>query len=480
VNAALSRLVTLLPQTLAQRLPLLVIVAYLAGAVISGWSVYVLYKRSSALNEAETSGESLGEIIRSASGQPGQVPGTGSNGPYVFKRLAGLPEALSEHTIPLILELGDERFRTAISFAQPPRLPQALRSEAVSASPSARLSELSKAIARQDQDAQLVIFLRENDVLFVRAPRLWQDRLSQTTVALSGAIVFALGLSACLLLAVNLAAPFQHLANRRGSSRRPGRFASTEALLVGDKIDHLAEQFHIEQDKKSRGLAAISHDLRTPVTRLRLRTELLKDAEVRTRFEADLDEVTGIIDGALDLLSIGAQAEERFRFSLAGLLESLVSDYQDVGKKVELVAPGEIELRSASSIFTASADVMVRSDNQCLMTGQPDKLRRAFSNLIDNALKYGGRAVVEVVPFTNDALKVNVRDFGPGIGPDQLDRVLLPFVRGHGSPAGRGVGLGLSIASEILALHGGHLEFTNMETGLLVTAHIARESGPID
>ena len=108
------------------------------------------------------------------------------------------------------------------------------------------------------------------------------------------------------------------------------------------------------------------------------------------------------------------------------------------------------------------------------MHGQPDKLRRAFSNLIDNALKYGGRAIVEVRPETKDMLVVGVRDFGPGIERDQIERVQLPFVRGRTPHGERGAGLGLSIANELIEVHDGTLEFTNMDPGLLVTARVSR------
>ncbi|NNE51443.1 MAG: HAMP domain-containing histidine kinase [Sulfitobacter sp.] len=469
-------MIGLLPQALAQRLPLLVLVAYVAGAVITGLSVYNFNKRGSALNEAETSGEVLAEIIRRETAKSLNAPGSYTRAPYTVERRRSLPEALPTATVPLILELDETRYRAAIRFDQPAKLPQALQTGDSTLSAADRLAALSKAIARQDQETRLVLFLPGGDVLFIDAPRLWQDRFSQTLTALLGVAGFAIGLSLFLPLAVNLAAPFQRLAIRRLATRPMPPLASTEALMIGDRIDHLTEQFRNEQERKSRGLAAISHDLRTPVTRMRLRTELLEDPALHERFEADLDEITGIIDGALDLLSIGAQEEESLRFSLVSLLESLVNDYRDVGRNVEFIAPEEVDLRSAGSIFAAAEDVRVRADNQCFMRGQPDKLRRAFSNLIDNALKYGGRAVVEVGPDTESTLKVSVRDFGPGIEPDQLDRVILPFMRGHGATKERGVGLGLSIASEIVALHGGRLEFTNMETGLLVTAQVARDA----
>ena len=188
-----------------------------------------------------------------------------------------------------------------------------------------------------------------------------------------------------------------------------------------DKIDRLTDRFRIEQETKERNLAAISHDLRTPITRLRLRTELIEDTPLHDRFEADLDEVSSIIDGALDLLSLRSEPEDSHHFSLASLLESLVNDYSDTGKNVEFLPTEEVELQSAKSIFSSGEEVTIRTENTCMMRGQPDKLRRAFSNLIDNALKYGGRAVVEVKPVSQDMISVGIRDFGPGIDPNLIE-----------------------------------------------------------
>ena len=473
-DSVLTRLLARLPGSLSYRLPLLVVVAYLMGALISGWTVYNLYTRSSALSTAESSGEVLEDVIRQGLQDRLSTSSRLPAGPYLFEYSRNLLAPLPEHSIPLILELGDDRVRAAIAFQRPPKLPNALRASAGEQTAASRLSELSKGIARQDQIASLHVFLPQNAVLSITAPRIWQNRLSQTWVVLIGALAFGLGLSLTLPLAFNLVAPFTRLAARGETATDADVLPSTEAKLIRDKIHRQSERFRAEQERKARGLAAVSHDLRTPVTRLRLRADLLEDDQIRDKFEADLDEVSGIIDNALDLLSLRSQPEESYDFSLVSLLDSLVSDYRDTGKNVEFDASGEVELRSAGSIFTNPEDLTVKAGNACLMHGQPDKLRRAFSNLIDNALKYGGRAIVSVKPYANDMLQVSIRDFGPGIDPDQMERVVLPFVRGHAPQSERGVGLGLSIASELIELHGGTLQFTNTEPGLLVTARVAR------
>jgi signal transduction histidine kinase len=476
MRRALVIVLGFLPRALSQRLPLLVIAAYLTGAVVVAWTMNGLYNRNLAIAYAETSGEVLQSLLNKNTWQNLSDGGSTSTGGFILQRHAQLNGDLPSHTVPLILTIGNERLRAAVAFETPPKLPGALRAPVDTRTAAERLANLSRGIARQDQAAQLHVFIQDGVVLSVSSPTVWQARPGQTTIALTGFTVFTIGLSLIVALSLNMATPFGKLAERGPVSGGFDPLASNEAVLIKDKIDRLTDRFRIEQETKERNLAAISHDLRTPITRLRLRTELIGDTPLHDRFEADLDEVSTIIDGALDLLSLRSQPEENLYFSLASLLESLVNDYSDTGKNVELVSPEEVELQSAKSIFSSGKEVTVRTDNACMICGQPDKLRRAFSNLIDNALKYGGRAVVEVKPVSQDMISVAIRDFGPGIDPNQIEHVQMPFVRGRTNHPERGVGLGLSIAHELIELHGGTLEFTNLDPGLLVTALVSRGS----
>lgn len=474
MSRVLISLLRLLPQSLASRLPLLVVAAFILGTILTGWTMYNLNKRNMALARAETSGEVLGDILNNETWRRLPEDRKTSFGLYEVIRQANLRDDLPPDSIPLILTLNGERVRAAVAFNHAPKLPASLRARNEVQPARVRLSELSRGIARQDQVAQLYVFVSPDSVLTISAPTIWQSRRSQTSVVILGVVTIVAGFSLLLPFAFHLAGPFTKLAARGPVADLKDPLTSSEAHQIRDKINRLTERFEVEQATKERNLAAISHDLRTPVTRLRLRADLLTDDKLRDRFESDLDEVSSIIDGALDLLSLRSQPEESFRFSLTSLLESLVSDYADTGCNVTFHASEEIRLQSATSIFTTPEDVRIRTETTCLMQGQPDKLRRAFSNLIDNALKYGGRAVVEVHSFSHDMISVTIRDFGPGIEPDQIQCMRLPFVRGHTAQIERGVGLGLSIAGELIELHGGTLDFTNADPGLLVTVLVPR------
>jgi signal transduction histidine kinase len=193
-------------------------------------------------------------------------------------------------------------------------------------------------------------------------------------------------------------------------------------------------------EERERFLAAVSHDLKTPVTRLRLRSEMLADAGLRERYVADLDDMQQLLDGALDYLRGKAVDEPLQVVDIVALVESLVDDYADLGD-VTLQAPDAL---------------------QC--PARPRALRRALMNLIDNALKYGRRGEV-TLRGRSGVVEVLVDDEGPGVEPGELERVFEPFHRLEASRSRDtgGSGLGLAIARQIARAHGGEVTLANRE-----------------
>ena len=190
-------------------------------------------------------------------------------------------------------------------------------------------------------------------------------------------------------------------------------------------------------------LAAVSHDLRTPITRLRLRAELIEDETLRAKFARDLAEMETMTAAALDFLR-GARTDEPVQpVDVLALLESLQADLEEAGHAVRV--EGE-----AAAPYPA----------------RPLALKRCLANLIENAVKYGGRAVVRV---EDDAaqLRIIVADTGPGIPEAEIERVFEPFYRIEGSRSRDtgGVGLGLSVARDIARAHGGELTLHNRTGG---------------
>ncbi len=206
-------------------------------------------------------------------------------------------------------------------------------------------------------------------------------------------------------------------------------------------------------DGRTRMLGAISHDLRTPITRLKLRAEFVEDAEQRAKMLADLDEMETMIAATLSFARDAAAGEPRKTFDLAVLLQSLCDAAADVGGRAEYAG-----------------------DFRFPYDGRPVALKRVFANLIDNALKYGGRAVVSL-SGSEAEVTVTVDDDGPGIPEDAMERVFDSFYRLEGSRSRDtgGVGLGLNIARTIVHAHGGKIELANRQQGgLSATVTIPR------
>jgi signal transduction histidine kinase len=196
--------------------------------------------------------------------------------------------------------------------------------------------------------------------------------------------------------------------------------------------------------ERTRILTAVSHDLRTPITRLRLRAELLGDEALKAKFIHDLQEMESMTSATLAFLRGFEDREPVQSVDLMALLESLQTDSLDMGYDVKLA--GEI-----------AHPVMLR----------PRALRRCLDNLVTNAVRYGGGKVTVTVEDKGVEVVIRVRDEGPGIPEAELEKVFEPYYRLETarSKEGGGTGLGLSIARNIAELHGGSLLLRNHPEG---------------
>ena len=196
-------------------------------------------------------------------------------------------------------------------------------------------------------------------------------------------------------------------------------------------------------ENRTRLLAAISHDLRTPLTLLRLRTENVEDLQERDKMLATIAEMDSMIAATLNFARDESVAEPRKPTDLASLLQSVTDDMRDAGVPVTM--------EPAQSVIY-----------EC----RPVALKRALTNLIDNAVKYGktAHAAIKVTPKT---VEITIDDEGPGIPEPELERVLEPFYRVEESRSREtgGVGLGLAIALSAVQAHGGELLLSNRLAG---------------
>ena len=190
-------------------------------------------------------------------------------------------------------------------------------------------------------------------------------------------------------------------------------------------------------------IGAISHDLRTPLTRLRLRLEMIDAGEVQRKMLAELDTMSAMIESTLAFARDDAKEEPRALIDLSALVEGICLDAADAGEPATFTGPRHV-----------------------VISARPTALRRAICNLVDNAIKYGGSATVTLSVETDHAVMI-VEDEGPGIPRSDRDRVFEPFYRGDNSrnPDTGGVGLGLSVARSIVWEHGGDILLANRKGG---------------
>lgn len=208
--------------------------------------------------------------------------------------------------------------------------------------------------------------------------------------------------------------------------------------------------------QRTQMLAAITHDLQTPLTRMRLRLEKVGDQELQQRLVGDLSAMQEMVREGLDLARSTDTTETMQPLDLDSLLGSVCCDATDAGQQVDVLG----------------------SAKRALM-GRPMALRRCLVNLIDNAVKYGQRAVVTVDTISGSA-RIRIRDNGPGIAPGELARVFEPFYRIETSRSREsgGTGLGLTIARNIAEQHGGSITLDNhpdggLEVALVLPAYYA-------
>ncbi len=204
---------------------------------------------------------------------------------------------------------------------------------------------------------------------------------------------------------------------------------SCEVAQASRAFNRMRERIDEHLNERTQMLAAISHDLQTPITRMRLRADLLADNTARDKLLADLAQMQHLVEQGLAYArSSQAVQEPEVSTDIVALLESIVADYQD-----------------------ASQPVRWLGGPACTLPTRPRALRRAIGNLIDNAIKFAGEAAVSLTGQDGHAV-VLVMDRGPGIPSEELDKVVQPFYRIEGSrnPATGGTGLGLAIVQRLL------------------------------
>jgi signal transduction histidine kinase len=215
-----------------------------------------------------------------------------------------------------------------------------------------------------------------------------------------------------------------------------------EIRSLAKALNRMRERITGLIEDRTRVLAAISHDLRTPITRLRLRSEFIEDDSHRGRTLADLDQMRAMLESVLSFLRNDFKLESMTLTDIASTLQLVADQFADMGHAVGYDGP-----------------------DHAMATLRPDDLHRSVTNLVENAVRFGGHATIRLQAFA-DHLVIDVEDDGPGISDARKTDVLEPFVRGDDArnmDEAEGFGLGLSIARAIVVAHGGELTLHDRE-----------------
>jgi signal transduction histidine kinase len=300
---------------------------------------------------------------------------------------------------------------------------------------------LAFSISTRLQDGTLLRYMRTK----IEPPKWWRDLPFSIAVSTLPVLIVT------TLLVGWITRPVRALAR---AAEQVGRGERTDPLpITGPReVQETTAAFNAMQDRllrfvrdRTRMLAAISHDFRTPITSLRLRAEMVEDEEIRSAMTRTLDEMRDMVQATLTFASESAADEETRMVDLVSLVEAVADDELTLGHRVEVDSPDRLPYRC-----------------------RPTSLKRAIVNLTENAIRYGERVRLTLTTGVN-SIRIRIEDDGPGIPQEKLEEVFEPFTRLElsRSPDTGGVGLGLAVARSCVRAHGGDVILSNMaEHGL--------------
>lgn len=225
-----------------------------------------------------------------------------------------------------------------------------------------------------------------------------------------------------------------------------------EIRSVAKALNRMRERITGLIDDRTRVLAAISHDLRTPITRMRLRSEFIEDEALRSRMFGDLDQMRAMLESVLSFLRNDSKLESMTLVDIATTLQLVADQFADMGHKIVYDGPPHVAIMA-----------------------RPDDLHRAITNLVENAVRFGGEVAIRL-KISPQIIMIDVEDDGPGISDPRKQIVLEPFMRGDDARSmdeSSGFGLGLSIARAIVDAHSGTLRLNDRQPhGLIVRVEL--------
>ncbi|UWR21912.1 HAMP domain-containing sensor histidine kinase [Sulfitobacter sp. S190] len=400
-----------------------------------------------------------------------------------FERLSGMPRPALVTTVPIRGAQGLGRGGRPVTFvvvSSRLRYRVADLPNRAGQTPAETTAALFRLLASYCADPVVLAHVADEPWVVVEGDAVWGCAARPADRRLLTVVLAILALAVLVTLGLNTAGYFSEFAQTLRARRPMGGPQSYQTrgpaelqdvvAAVNDYLSHERQQLQ----QRAAVLSGVSHDLGTPATRLRLRTALIGDDDLRDKLEGDIDSMTGMIESVLTYTRAELNSEVPRQLSLRSLIEAIVSDYEDTGRAVRFGGVQAVRMSQTASVFgLGGSDRVLPADGQIIVTARPVSLERAVCNLIDNALKYGRRATV-MLEVAAESATIIVEDEGSDTAAKDIEALIAPFQRGDNTMAIEGYGLGLTIVGAIAKLHGGDLSFADSARGLSARLRIAR------
>ena len=471
---------------------LLVISAMVIGATATAVWVQSVSNWNRHLEHSYLTGLALHDTLRDGAKIPDGLAITQLNGvdarlaaARLFEKLPNVSanDQITQLSLASATQNGEVKNRINIAVVSPDlKYPIAKLQQKQPVSAGGKLAALLRMLTTYCSKSTLFVQYSDGPWWRVDGPSIWGCANAPMDFRLPALAMVVVSLGALISIIIATSGTFHNFA---ATLARRGLFSSPKSYdLAGPDelralINVINEYQKVEQEslaKRAAFLSGVSHDLGTPATRLRLRTEFITDKDLQRKMHADIDQMTQMIKSVLSYTQSEMRMEDLRRISLISLIEAIVADYEDAGQPVRYLEPDLPQITARTILFNSAPKPLsdkVAKQHGIVIQVRPISLQRALTNLIDNALKYGRKADVSI-QASSQAVQIHIRDYGDSITPEYLGNLTRPFDRGTNAENVDGYGIGLAIASTIAAQHGGNIRFENWAQGICAVLTLPR------
>ena len=471
---------------------LLVLSAMVIGATATAVWVQSVSNWNRHLEHSYLTGLALHDTLRDGAKIPDGLAITQLNGvdarlaaARLFEKLPNVSanDQITQLSLASATQNGEVKNRINIAVVSPDlKYPIAKLQQKQPVSAGGKLAALLRMLTTYCSKSTLFVQYSDGPWWRVDGPSIWGCANAPMDLRLPALAMVVVSLGVLISIIIATSGTFHNFA---ATLARRGLFFSPESYdLAGPDelralINVINEYQKAEQEslaKRAAFLSGVSHDLGTPATRLRLRTEFITDKDLQRKMHADIDQMTQMIKSVLSYTQSEMRMEDLRRISLISLIEAIVADYEDAGQPVRYLEPDLPQIAARTILFNSVPKPLsdkVAKQHGIVIQVRPISLQRALTNLIDNALKYGRKADVSI-QASSQAVQIHIRDYGDSITPEYLGNLTRPFDRGTNAENVDGYGIGLAIASTIAAQHGGNIRFENWAQGICAVLTLPR------